>query len=76
MKKHLRWGLILFLTPVALWLVLLIVLPHIDLLVMSLIAPFYVAGGFALYLPRRAEQDRNLYQASMAAAASTAFPPC
>jgi spermidine/putrescine transport system permease protein len=35
MKKHLRWGLILFLTPVALWLVLLIVLPHIDLLVMS-----------------------------------------
>jgi spermidine/putrescine transport system permease protein len=35
MKKHLRGGLILFLTPVALWLVLLIVLPHIDLLVMS-----------------------------------------
>ena len=35
MKNHLRWGLILFLTPVALWLVLLIVLPHIDLLVMS-----------------------------------------
>ncbi|MGA8019012.1 MAG: ABC transporter permease [Desulfobacterales bacterium] len=35
MKKHLRWGLIFFLTPVALWLVLLIVLPHIDLLVMS-----------------------------------------
>jgi spermidine/putrescine transport system permease protein len=35
MKKHLQWGLILFLTPVALWLVLLIVLPHIDLLVMS-----------------------------------------
>jgi spermidine/putrescine transport system permease protein len=35
MKKHLQWGLIVFLTPVALWLVLLIVLPHIDLLVMS-----------------------------------------
>ena len=35
MKKHLQWGLILFLMPVALWLVLLIVLPHIDLLVMS-----------------------------------------
>ncbi len=35
MKKHLQWGLTLFLTPVALWLVLLIVLPHIDLLVMS-----------------------------------------
>jgi len=35
MKKHLQWGLILFLTPVALWLVLLILLPHIDLLVMS-----------------------------------------
>jgi spermidine/putrescine transport system permease protein len=35
MKKHLQWGLTLFLTPVALWLVLLIVLPHIDFLVMS-----------------------------------------
>jgi spermidine/putrescine transport system permease protein len=35
MNKHLRWGLIFFMTPVALWLALLIVLPHIDLLVMS-----------------------------------------
>ncbi|MBW1956720.1 MAG: ABC transporter permease [Deltaproteobacteria bacterium] len=30
-----RWGLILFITPVLLWLVLLIVLPQIDMLVMS-----------------------------------------
>lgn len=30
-----RWGLILFITPVLLWLVLLIVLPQIDMLIMS-----------------------------------------
>jgi hypothetical protein len=29
----------------------------VDLLVMSLIAPFYVAGGFALYLTRRSELE-------------------
>ena len=33
--SKLRWGLLLFLSPVVLWLVLLIVLPQIDLLVMS-----------------------------------------
>lgn len=31
-----RWGLFIFLTPLLLWLVLLIVLPHLDLLLMSL----------------------------------------
>jgi len=35
MKKGIRWGLVIFLTPVLLWLFLLIVLPHIDLLIMS-----------------------------------------
>ena len=30
-----KWGLFIFLAPVLLWLVLLIVLPHIDLLIMS-----------------------------------------
>ena len=35
MKKNIRWALIFFLTPVLLWLFLLIVLPHIDLLLMS-----------------------------------------
>ena len=35
MKKGIRWGFIIFLTPVLLWLFLLIVLPHIDLLIMS-----------------------------------------
>ena len=35
MNKGIRWGLIIFLTPVLLWLFLLIVLPHIDLLIMS-----------------------------------------
>ena len=35
MKNQKRWGLFFFLTPVILWLFLLIVLPHIDLLVMS-----------------------------------------
>jgi spermidine/putrescine transport system permease protein len=35
MKRQFRWGLVFFLTPVALWLILLIVLPHIDLFIMS-----------------------------------------
>jgi len=35
MKNQKRWGLFFFLTPVLLWLFLLIVLPHIDLLIMS-----------------------------------------
>jgi spermidine/putrescine transport system permease protein len=35
MKNRFRWGLFVFLTPVLLWLVLMIVLPHIDLLIMS-----------------------------------------
>ena len=35
MKNGIRWGLVIFLTPVLLWLFLLIVLPHIDLLIMS-----------------------------------------
>ena len=40
--SKLRWGLLLFLAPVFLWLVLLIVLPHIDLLIMS----FRVESGY------------------------------
>ena len=36
MKNQLRLGLLIFLTPVLLWLVLLIVIPHIELLLMSL----------------------------------------
>jgi spermidine/putrescine transport system permease protein len=35
MKNQKRWALFFFLAPVVLWLFLLIVLPHIDLLVMS-----------------------------------------
>ena len=35
MKKHYRWALLFFLTPVLIWLVLLIVLPQIDLFIMS-----------------------------------------
>ena len=35
MKNQKRWGLFFFISPVLLWLVLLIVLPQIDLLVMS-----------------------------------------
>ena len=35
MKSQMRWGLFFFLAPVGLWLLVLIVLPHIDLLVMS-----------------------------------------
>ncbi|MCP3890480.1 MAG: ABC transporter permease [Desulfobulbaceae bacterium] len=36
MKNHFRLGLFIFLTPVLLWLALLIVVPHIELLLMSL----------------------------------------
>ena len=35
MKKGFRWALVIFITPVLLWLLLLIVLPHIDLFFMS-----------------------------------------
>ncbi len=42
MRGKLRYGLLLFLKPVILWLVLLIVLPHIDLLIMS----FRVESGY------------------------------
>jgi spermidine/putrescine transport system permease protein len=35
MKHPLRWSLVCFLSPVILWLFLLIVLPHLDLLLMS-----------------------------------------
>lgn len=36
MKTHFRLGLFIFLTPVLLWLLLLIIVPHIELLLMSL----------------------------------------
>ncbi len=35
-RQRISWTLVLFLTPVLVWLFLLIVLPHIDLLIMSL----------------------------------------
>jgi len=35
MKRQFRWALLFFLTPVLVWLFLLIVLPQIDLLIMS-----------------------------------------
>jgi len=35
MKKQFRWGLLFFLTPVLVWLFLLIVLPQVDLFIMS-----------------------------------------
>jgi spermidine/putrescine transport system permease protein len=35
MKPRFQWALLFFLTPVLLWLVLLIVLPQVDLLIMS-----------------------------------------
>ena len=35
MKDQKRWALLFFLSPVLLWLVLMIVLPQIDLLLMS-----------------------------------------
>ncbi len=42
-KKHkIRWGFIMFFTPVALWLGLLIVIPHLDLLRMSFVRADYL----------------------------------
>ena len=35
MKHQIKWGLFFFMLPVVLWLFLLIVFPHIDLLIMS-----------------------------------------
>ncbi len=35
MRPNIRWALFIFLSPVLLWLILLIVLPHIDLLINS-----------------------------------------
>lgn len=43
-----RWTLWLFLLPVLLWLVLLILLPHMELFVLSLRAPANEGGGFTL----------------------------
>jgi spermidine/putrescine transport system permease protein len=40
-----RWTLVLFMAPVLLWLFLLIVLPHIDLLIMSLRVEDYQGGS-------------------------------
>ncbi|HDR14313.1 MAG TPA: ABC transporter permease, partial [Desulfobacteraceae bacterium] len=45
MKPSVRWTLVLFLSPVLLWLFLLIVLPHIDLLVMSFRVEDYRGGS-------------------------------
>jgi spermidine/putrescine transport system permease protein len=45
MKKSARWTLVLFMAPVLLWLFLLIVLPHIDLLVMSFRVEDYQGGS-------------------------------
>ena len=36
MKHNFRWGLIIFITPVLAWLSLLIVLPHVDMFIMSI----------------------------------------
>ncbi len=48
-KLKVRWGFIIFFTPVFLWLMLLIVLPHIELLRMSFIGTdFYGKSGFTL----------------------------
>ncbi len=44
-----RWGLVIFITPVLLWLVLLIILPQIDMAVMSLRAENELGDmGFSL----------------------------
>lgn len=46
-KRAIRWTFVLFFTPVALWLLLLIVLPHIELLRMSFLETEYGGkGGF------------------------------
>ncbi|MFH1155307.1 MAG: ABC transporter permease [Pseudomonadota bacterium] len=36
MKPGIRWGLVIFITPVLLWLLLLIVLPQVDMFIMSI----------------------------------------
>lgn len=36
MKQGIRWGLVIFITPVLLWLLLLIVLPQVDMFIMSI----------------------------------------
>jgi len=36
MRPGIRWGLVLFITPVLLWLTLLIVLPQVDMFIMSI----------------------------------------
>ena len=46
-KRTIRWTFVLFFTPVALWLLLLLVLPHIELLRMSFLESEYGGkGGF------------------------------
>ncbi len=48
-KFKIRWSFIIFFTPVFLWLMLLIVLPHIELLRMSFVGTdFYGKSGFTL----------------------------
>ncbi len=48
-KFKIRWGFVIFFTPVFLWLLLLIVLPHIELLRMSFTGTdFYGKSGFTL----------------------------
>jgi spermidine/putrescine transport system permease protein len=44
-KRTIRWTFVLFFTPVALWLLLLIVLPHIELLRMSFLETEYGGKG-------------------------------
>ena len=48
-KTKISWGFIMFFTPVALWLGLLIVIPHVDLLRMSFVGADYLGeSGFTL----------------------------
>ncbi len=48
-KFGIRWGFIIFFTPVFLWLLLLIILPHLELLRMSFIGTdYYGKSGFTL----------------------------
>ncbi len=53
MKSHTRVGFFLLLAPLALWLTLLIIIPHLDMLAISLrekVAPREYAFSFANYL--------------------------
>ena len=34
--SHVRWGLLIFITPVLVWLTLLILLPQVDMFIMSI----------------------------------------